>query len=255
MTNSNNQGTNNPSLSTLDDGPLAFEDFSTEATGENASMQTAGSQDLDEASEFGADTAVTQGQLDKEFEKRFEDFYRRVYPGFTLSSGLNTLGHGRAELCLTTDTSQALHFYEQGNCKLGSRKSIEIKTGDKSTEKDMSILIEAENGHIKISAPNGNLILQGDNVLIESTKDDGQVTIKSKKNMLLDSPSMLMEANHATLGATTDMLLYGGNDLLLYSEANPVETACGQDPIIATSLTQKIISMLTSAKMLFKSGA
>ena len=54
----------------------------------------------------------------------------------TISSGTDTLAHGRSELCLTTETSQGIHFYEQGNCKLGSRNSIELRTGDKATGKD-----------------------------------------------------------------------------------------------------------------------
>tara|TARA_Y100001963_G_scaffold73490_1_gene102229 strand:- start:370 stop:1062 length:693 start_codon:yes stop_codon:yes gene_type:complete len=197
---------------------------------------------------------LSEEELDKKLDKRFEDFYRRVYPGFTLSSGLDTMGHGRAELCLTTDTAQGIHWYEQGNCKLGSRKSVEIRTGDKATGNDMSVVIEADNGHIKIHAKEGNLILKGRNVLLEATADDGQVTLSSGKNMKLDAPTILMETDHATLGATTDMLLYGGSDCLLYCEGNPVETGSGQDIMIAKGLTAKLISMLRSAKMLFAQG-
>lgn len=192
---------------------------------------------------------------DKEFEKKFEKFYRRRFPGFTMSSGVNMLGHGRGELLLTTDTKQCIHFYEQGNCKIGSRNSIELKTGDQATEDDLSIFLSAENGAIKIAAPNGNLILQGDNVLIESTKDDGQVTIKSKKNMYLDCTSLTVDTDYGTVAACSDLLLYGGNDTLLYCESGPPETASGGDPILASGLVGKILAAMKNAKMLFVGGA
>ena len=214
---------------------------------------TNGENDTGTVSGGGVDDEVTEE--DKEFEKKFEKFYRRRFPGFTMSSGVNTLGHGTGELMLTTDTKQCIHFYEQGNCKIGSRNSIELKTGDKSTEDDLSVFITAENGHIKITAPNGNLILQGSNVLLEATDADGQVTVKSKKNMYLDSTSLTIDTDYATIAACSDMLLYGGNDATLYCESGPPETASGGDPIIASGLVGKILAAMKSAKMLFTSGA
>ena len=209
----------------------------------------------DEATAAMEDTGLDQvGELDEE-DKEFEKFYRRRFPGFTMSSGVNTLGHGKGELMLTTDTAQCIHFYEQGNCKIGSRNSIELKTGDKATEKDLSIFLSAENGVIKIAAPNGNLILQGENVLLEATGAEGQVTVKSQKNMYLESTSLTIDTDYATIAACSDMLLYGGNDTMLYCESGPPETASGGDPIIATSLTEKILAAVKNAKMLFTSGA
>ena len=187
--------------------------------------------------------------------KRFERFYRRAYPGFTISSGTDTLAHGRSELCLTTETSQGIHFYEQGNCKLGSRNSIELRTGDKATGKDVAVTISAENGHIVIEAPNGNLVLRGNNVLIEATEADGQMTFKSKRNLKIDSPNVLVESNYLTMAATSQALLYGGSDCSIYCEGNPVETASGQDPIIASGVINKVLTMLKNARALFISGA
>ena len=133
--------------------------------------------------EEGGKYKLSKEEIDKQIDERFERFYRRVYPGFTISSGTDTLAHGRSELCLTTETSQGIHFYEQGNCKIGSRNSIELRTGDKATGKDVAVTISAENGHIVIEAPNGNLVLRGNNVLIEATEADGQMTFKSKRNL------------------------------------------------------------------------
>jgi len=198
--------------------------------------------------------ALSQEEIDKKIDERFEKFYRRVYPGFTLSSGTDTMAHGRAELCLTTETSQGIHFYEQGNCKIGSRNSIELRTGDQATGKDVAVTISAEHGHIVIEAPGGNLVLRGNNVLIESTEADGQVTMKSKKNLKIDAPNMLVESNYLTMAATSDALLYGGSDLTLWCEGNPVETGTGQDPILAAGLVTTILSMWKNAKTLFLSG-
>ena len=205
--------------------------------------------------EEGGKYKLSKEEIDKQIDERFEKFYSRVYPGFTLSSGTDTLAHGRSELCLTTETSQGIHFYEQGNCKIGSRNSIELRTGDKATGKDVAVTISAENGHIVIEAPNGNLVLRGNNVLIESTEADGQMTFKSKRNLKIDSPNVLVESNYLTMAATSQALLYGGSDCSIYCEGNPVETASGQDPIIASGVVNKVLTMLKNARALFISGA
>ena len=241
MTSSSNQQTSNPT--TVQNYTVMGVEY------DGTTGQPVSGQDLDEA---GNDEVTEE---DKEFEKKFEKFYRRRFPGFTMSSGANTLGHGRAEMMFTTDTAQCIHFYEQGNCKIGSRNSIELKTGDHATSDDLSVFIEAENGHIKISAPNGNLILQGNNVLLEATDPEGQVTVKTKQNLYLDAPSLTIDSDYATIAACSDLLLYGGNDTMLYCESGPPETGSGGDPIIATSLTEKILAAVKNAKMLFTSGA
>ena len=193
MTSSSNQQTSNPT--TVQNYTVMGVEY------DGTTGQPVSGQDLDEA---GNDEVTEE---DKEFEKRFEKFYRRRFPGFSMSGGVNTLGHGRAELMLTTDTAQCIHFYEQGNCKIGSRNSMELKTGDHATSDDLAVFIEAENGHIKISAPNGNLILQGNNVLLEATDPEGQVTVKTKQNLYLDAPSLTVDSDYATIAASSDMLL------------------------------------------------
>ena len=205
--------------------------------------------------EEGGKYKVSKEEIDKQIDERFERFYRRAYPGFTISSGTYTLAHGRSELCLTTETSQGIHFYEQGNCKLCSRNSIELRTGDKATGKDVAVTISAENGHIVIEAPNGNLVLRGNNVLIEATEADGQMTFKSKRNLKIDSPNVLVESNYLTMAATSQALLYGGSDCSISCEGNPVETASGQDPIIESGVINKVLTMLKNARALFISGA
>ncbi len=60
----------------------------------------------------------------------FKDYYRRGFPGFEITSGGDTTGHGEAEYCMTTKSAQGLHFYKQGNMKMRAIKSMELYTGD-----------------------------------------------------------------------------------------------------------------------------
>ena len=72
-------------------------------------------------------------------------------------------------------------FLPPGNGKLTSNKSMEIYSGDKATENDDAIVVEAiRNVHIK-SQHNGNLILEGANVIIKATDADGDISFSHQK--------------------------------------------------------------------------
>ena len=96
--------------------------------------------------------------------------------------------HGKSEFCLTTDKGQGLHFYQQGNCKLGANKSIEIRSGIDSKENEFAIVISANNGDIKIEAVGGDLILEGKNVQVRATAPDGEVSFYIQTKLLVLSP-------------------------------------------------------------------
>ena len=59
---------------------------------------------------------------------------------------------------------------------------MEIYSGDKATENDDAIVVEAINGNVHIKAVNGNLILEGANVIIKATDADGDVVFAVTKN-------------------------------------------------------------------------
>ena len=61
-----------------------------------------------------------------ETAKQLTEYYRRSYPHFEISSGVESEAHGPTEYCMTTDTYQGIHFYKQGNMKVRSNKSVEI---------------------------------------------------------------------------------------------------------------------------------
>ena len=58
--------------------------------------------------------------------EKYDKYYRRTYPTFEVTGGGPTLEHEEAEYCLTTESSQGLHFYQGGIGKLGANKTIEI---------------------------------------------------------------------------------------------------------------------------------
>ena len=143
-----------------------------------------------------------------------------------------------------------MHFYEPGNCKVLSNKSVEIYSGRmQSDDEAMTIVLDAKNGCIKITAPNGDLILQGRNVKIEALDADGDISLNSKKTVTVDAPEFFSDATKCTLSATSDMLLNAGT-LELYSETGAVTTSSGQDPILGPSVVSSIINIAEKAKKL-----
>ena len=75
-------------------------------------------------------TSLTEEDIRKivkdEVEK-YDKYYRRTYPTFEITGGGPTLEHEESEYCLTTESSQGLHFYQGGIGKLGANKTIEIQ--------------------------------------------------------------------------------------------------------------------------------
>ena len=102
-----------------------------------------------------------------ETAKQLTEYYRRSYPHFEVSSGVESEAHGQTEYCMTTDTYQGIHFYKQGNLKVRSNKSVEIYSGEKATDDTPAIHIQSENGYVKIESDD-TLILKGKRVQIIS---------------------------------------------------------------------------------------
>ena len=46
-----------------------------------------------------------------ETAKQLTEYYRRSYPHFEISSGVESEAHGPTEYCMTTDTYQGINFY------------------------------------------------------------------------------------------------------------------------------------------------
>ena len=189
-------------------------------------------------------------EIRKEFKDLMEDYFAMRRPGFNIESNFQTKGHGTAEFAVSTDTNQGLHFYQSGNSKYYANKSIELYSGKNASDEDvMTIVLDAINGNIKITAANGDLILQGANVKIEALDADGDVSINTKKTVTVTAPEFNVGSTKTNLSSTSDMLLNAGS-LSLYSETGSVMSATGQEPIIAPSILQSIINFAEKAKTL-----
>lgn len=197
---------------------------------------------------------MTEEELKKAIDERIEEYAKDYFamrrPGFNIESNYQTKGHGTAEFALTTDTNQGMHFYQSGNSKYYANKSIELYSGKNASDEDvMTIVLDARNGNIKITAANGDLILQGANVKIEALDADGDVSIKSQKTVTVTGPEFNVDSTKTNVSSTSDMLLNAGS-LSFYSETGSVMSASGQEPIIAPSLLQSIINFADKAKTL-----
>ena len=191
--------------------------------------------------------SLVQGELDK----FAENYYRRNYPGFNITSGHNTEAHGIGEYCMSTETAQGIHFYKQGNCKIVSRKSFEIATADKATDKDVAISIRAQDGDIVIEAKNGDLTLRGGNIILETTDAEGSIVSKPAKVFHVKAPEVELESTKMTAISTMDMMLAAG-ELTMYAESGPPSMVDGTEPIVGGGLIATLINALNKAQAYFR---
>jgi len=78
--------------------------------------------------------------------------------------------------------------HRKGGTICKSPGAFQVKAGTKVSGSDNGVFIKAENGNIHISAPSGNLILEGRNVLIKATGDDeesGNVTMEGNNKVAI----------------------------------------------------------------------
>ena len=187
-----------------------------------------------------------------ETAKQLTEYYRRSYPHFEISSGVESEAHGPTEYCMTTDTYQGIHFYKQGNMKVRSNKSVEIYSGQKATDDDASIHIQSENGYIKIESDD-TLILKGKRVQIisEGASDEDGVFIEGGKRLNVDAGNITLDGDNTNLIAAEEMHINGGSDLSLYSEAAPIQVSSGAESLFAGGVTSQIMNVLDKAKKFF----
>ena len=187
-----------------------------------------------------------------ETAKQLTEYYRRSYPHFEISSGVESEAHGPTEYCMTTDTYQGIHFYKQGNMKVRSNKSVEIYSGQKATDDDASIHIQSENGYIKIESDD-TLILKGKRVQIisEGASDEDGVFIEGGKRLKVDAGNITLDGDNTNVIAAEEMHINGGSDLSLYSEAAPIQISSGAESLFAGGVTSQIMNVLDKAKKFF----
>ena len=121
------------------------------------------------------------------------------YPGFRITSGVKIpegdLKGFVVDLSMYTDNIQGWQYYQHGYYKqvclgtsyemCGIRGATSVSGGN--PEKGFSKIICASQGHIMLEAQDGDVILKGKNVRLETTGGDGEITLKSTKFIQLDS--------------------------------------------------------------------
>ena len=190
--------------------------------------------------------------VNKIVEEKLENYFRMSRPGFEIVSGHKVPGHGIGEFCMTTDTTQGLHFYEGGRGKMGANQSIEIYGGDGGVEdgkinkkEDYGIVIEAINGSVLIKAQH-DLVLQGKQVKIQAQE---LLQLASGSKIDIVAPTISSEANNNTAIGINDLRLYGG-DVDVYAE-DTVDVAEGVDDLLNTDVVSRITSLIDDSKRVF----
>ena len=155
--------------------------------------------------------------------------YVANYPGFRIASGIK-IPEGDMkgfiiDLSMFTDNIQGFQYYQHGYYKqvvlgtsyemCGIRGATDVNDGN--PEDGFSKIIAAGSGHILIEAQDGDVILKGRNVRLQSTGGDGEITLKSTKHIHLDSPIVHLKG--------TNINILGANNLSMAAQF--VETTGG----------------------------
>ena len=196
--------------------------------------------------------------VNKIVEEKLENYFRMSRPGFEIVSGHKVPGHGIGEFCITTDTSQGVHFYEGGRGKMGANQSIEIYGGDGGVEdgkinkkEDYGVVVEAINGSVLIKATN-DLVLEGAQVKIRAIGGDdeddpgGVLKLNGDKIIQGDSPSIAFIADNADfIGILETHIIGGSTDI--YGETS-VEISEGVDDLLSTSVVDRLTKLSDDIK-------
>ena len=158
-----------------------------------------------------------QEMIDGAVDSKVQEYFRMSRPGFEIASNIETEAHGLAEFQLNTDLHQGIHFYRQGNCKVTSNKSFELYSGHDAKKKDVGILIESKNGDVYIKADHGNLILEGNDVIINTNNADGQISLTANKTIFQSSPTIKIEGDTTSLIGILDLQCIGGLHIYILS--------------------------------------
>ena len=186
-------------------------------------------------------------------DSKVREYFRMSRPGFVMQSNVDTEAHGLAEFQLTTDLQQGVHWYRQGNCKVSSNKSFELYSGHDAKKKDIGIMIESRNGDVYIKAENGNLILEGNDVIISTNDAEGQISLDAKsegKTILLQAPNIKIDGDTTSVVGILDLQCIGGHTSI-YSHMSDVEISDGSELEIGPGTVLSFIDKVKKMAALF----
>ena len=115
-------------------------------------------------------------------------------------------------------------------------------SGYDTTTEALAIGLHADNGVIYLRALNGDLILEGNNVKINTNDGDGTVSINGKKQVYINSPSFKVDSTNTEFVAKMDLSFLGGNTML-HSEMTSLEISNGDDEVLNTDIMSKLLNI------------
>ncbi|MBA86794.1 MAG: hypothetical protein CMB29_01840 [Euryarchaeota archaeon] len=151
--------------------------------------------------------------LDKQ-QQDTQEYYGN-YPNFRVASGIKIPdGDFKGEYVdysVTTDNLQGMAWYKNGQHKLVVNNCSYEYLGEDNSEEEMSKIILAKNGNIKIEAKNGDIELHARNITLDA---DEEVKILGDKifhnctimNLKSTNCNVLSRQNLTMAGQFTDVL-------------------------------------------------
>ena len=183
--------------------------------------------------------------VDKIVDEKLDNYFRMSRPGFEIVSGHKVPGHDVGEFCMTTNTAQGIHFYQDGQCKISSKKSIELYSGDKSGEEDFSIVIQSSHGDIKITAKQNDVVIQGNRIMIHASE---LLQLRSATKIDIGAPSVDITGDDINaIGIDTLRLLGGSTELFA---DNSLDISEGVDLLLNTDIVSRLTNLADDIKKL-----
>ena len=186
-----------------------------------------------------------QKEVDRIIDEKLENYFRMSRPGFAIESGVMTGGHGLSEFCMTTDTLQCIHFYKDGQCKIGSEKALELQSGQNAGEDECAVSIKAIGGDVVIEAPSGDVILKGVNIQLHADED---LHMEGNNMINIFSPNIEIMSDKTTIVSVSTLFCLGGASSVFHCNIDS-EVTSGVD-IAAGDWLTKLVSLQDDLKKL-----
>jgi len=186
-----------------------------------------------------------QKEVDRIIDEKLENYFRMSRPGFAIESGVMTGGHGLSEFCMTTDTLQCIHFYKDGQCKIGSEKALELQSGQNAGEDECAVSIKAIGGDVVIEAPSGDVILKGVNIQLHADED---LHLEGNNMVNMYTPNFEVMSDKTNLVAVSTLFALGGGSSVFHSNID-AEMTSGVDLAAGDWLT-KLVNIQDDLKKL-----